>query len=641
MLATLLAGTIAFVSHQPAGIEVVAPDGSGRRALVAGEGRYHPAWSPGGERLAYTAGAGELRIVTADGTGDTPLDLGGLIPSRPAWSPDGTRIAFAGHRGGQVDLYVVHLDSARVERLTDDPELDAAPAWSPDGSRLAYTRRVGYYAELWTLGPGGPAPLVTGAETATPDWSPDGARIAFAQGGDVFAVPAGGGAPARIVAEASEPAWSPDGTELAFSRRGVHVLELATGATRTLAGGDASDPAWSRPAAAVPPPAPEAPPPAPAPQEPPRAPLHPGLIAFVRNDEIFTMNPGGGEVRRVTRGIDPSWGPDGRLVFSRSGSLYVIERGRVRRLTSGAIDRHPAWSPSGTLIAFTRTTGGRSAEIWLTRPDGGGARRLTPPGAAIYREPAWSADGARLAIERMDFSLRPPAGSNEEELLREGYGMPSYGLGLCTLRMDGAGALLCRDSGGLERTPAWHPRTGRLLYIANQRTFSTTIFGYVPGDHSAQLVHGRGLYRDIFRRYDEREAACSGAQQDLAVAPDGRTIAVVARDDDGHDRIYVVRGQRCDPITDARGSYQPSWQALPAPLPGRRSGRLGKRPRVTATRRGARVRVVNRNRFWVTVRIGRIERRVAPRTTRTLPARGRRVRVRAPLGSWTNLRVDR
>jgi hypothetical protein len=87
MLATVLAGTIAFVSHHPAGIEAVAPDGSGRRTIVAGEGRYHPAWAPGGQRLAYTAGAGELRI--ADDSGDTVLDLGELIPSRPAWSRTG------------------------------------------------------------------------------------------------------------------------------------------------------------------------------------------------------------------------------------------------------------------------------------------------------------------------------------------------------------------------------------------------------------------------------------------------------------------------------------------------------------------------------------------------------------------------
>jgi Tol biopolymer transport system component len=618
MLATVLAGTIAFVSHHPAAIEAVAPDGSGRRTIVAGEGRYHPAWSPGGQRLAFTAGAGELRI--ADDSGETLLDLGGLIPSRPAWSPDGTRIAFAGHRGGQVDLYVAHLGGA-VTQLTNDPEPDAAPSWSPDGARIAYSRA----GALWTLAAtgGGAAALVPDA--ATPDWSPDGTRIAFERDGDAFAVAAGGGAPVLLAEDARDPAWSPDATQLAFTRYGIQVLDLATGATRALTGGDASDPAWSRPSAAPPPP----PPPAPAPPPPAAAPRHPGLIAFVRDDDLFTMNPGGGEVRRLTRTraveADPSWAPDGRLVYSSGSSLYVRERGTVRRLTSGAVDRHPAWSPTGTLIAFTRIPSGRPSEVWIIRADGGSARRLTPPGAA-FRRPDWSADGRMLAMERLEPALRPPFKSDDWHLLRDAFGVPSYGFGFCVLDVETA-ALRCRDSGQLERTPAWDPREPRVLYTLGD-VYATSILGYRAGDASAGLAQGRWLFRDVRRRYDERLAfECTG-MQDVAVAPDGSTLALAKA---GGDIVTT----RCEPL--ARGS-QPSWQAPAEPLPAVRSGRLGVPTNLTVRRHRGRLRVRNPNRFTVTIRAGRTERRVPSRATRTVPRRFP-LRARGPLGPWR--RIDR
>jgi len=97
------------------------------------------------------------------------------------------------------------------------------------------------------------APLFSAAE---PGMSPDGAEIAFVSGGDIWTVPAGGGDARLLIAhEATErrPLYSPDGRHLAFmsTRTGggdIYVLTLATGDVRRITSDDGVETleAWSR-----------------------------------------------------------------------------------------------------------------------------------------------------------------------------------------------------------------------------------------------------------------------------------------------------------------------------------------------------------------------------------------------------------
>jgi Tol biopolymer transport system component len=53
--------------------------------------------------------------------------------------PDGTAVVFSSADG---DLYLFHLDSRSVERLTQTAREESTPAFSPDGQRVAYAAEV-------------------------------------------------------------------------------------------------------------------------------------------------------------------------------------------------------------------------------------------------------------------------------------------------------------------------------------------------------------------------------------------------------------------------------------------------------------------------------------------------------------------
>ena len=51
--------------------------------------------------------------------------------TNPAWSPGGERIAFSSDRDGNRDIYVMNPDGEDVLRLTNHPAFDFTPSWFP------------------------------------------------------------------------------------------------------------------------------------------------------------------------------------------------------------------------------------------------------------------------------------------------------------------------------------------------------------------------------------------------------------------------------------------------------------------------------------------------------------------------------
>ncbi len=99
------------------------------------------------EKIAFFArkdGKTELQIQSLERKGATrryPIPLDECFD--PTFSPDGKNLVFVGLADGYQDLYLLSLESGKMERITTDFLDDASPSFTQDGDTIIFVKREG------------------------------------------------------------------------------------------------------------------------------------------------------------------------------------------------------------------------------------------------------------------------------------------------------------------------------------------------------------------------------------------------------------------------------------------------------------------------------------------------------------------
>jgi Tol biopolymer transport system component len=409
-----------FVSRSP------APTLAGQftRLTDSPTEELYPSLAPDGDRFLYANPArGKWDIYLQRTGGNTAVNLTADSPdddSEPALSRDGLRVAFRSERGGG-GLFVVESTGENPTRIASRGHL---PAWSPDGRAIVYSDETfltpsdrgapASRLHVIDLASGAQRDLATG-DAVQPNWSPHGYRIAYwgvRRGGqrDIWTVAAAGGAPVKVTDDLAldwNPVWSPSGEELYFlSDRGgsMNVWRVKINERGGQTRGEPQP--FILPAPYV------------------------RFLSWAADGKRFIFSQAERRVALFSIAFDRarmdvagepsqtwaalndiinfSFSPDGtEIVYDTVGDphedLWIsrIDGSGRRRLVGGGLNRVPQWSPSGDKILFYSNRGGLY-NLWLIHPDGSGLRQLTAVTTAGHemQGSSWIDRGNRILASR-------------------------------------------------------------------------------------------------------------------------------------------------------------------------------------------------------------------------------------------------
>lgn len=349
----------------------------------------------------------------------------------------------------------------------------------------------------------------TAAFETTPALSPDGALVVFAKEDEsrstLWVQSTANAAPTQLVetpAEASDrfPVWSPDGRQIAFARFLPH-----------------------------------------------------------RGCEVLVVSATGQGARRATRCdgtemLSFDWSPDGRsLLFGSMTGTYASRGIRLLDLASGRwsslayetggedFDYAPRYSPDGQKIGFVRNP--QVGDLWMMDADGSNAVRLTNDAAEIRGWSWLNGDEIVFArrvdsesrLYRLDVATRllrdmgvddaqSPAVARHGGMLAFMRDQPQFALFRIPLDRSGGERQRLFASSGRDGQPMVSPDGKRLAFTSDRSGSFALWWGRLSDPDSLQVIEGLR----------------PEARQPMDWSPDGRSLLLTGRDDNGAPGIYEV-----------------------------------------------------------------------------------------------------
>jgi Tol biopolymer transport system component len=188
---------------------------------------WYGRWSPHADRIGLSRHT-DVYVMGTDGS-DLRKIIGGQGQQiHPAWSPGGQRLAYQGHASPDYEIYVIDVDDpeAKRQQVSFNEENDFTPDWSSDGSFLVAVRDVGSQKQLirYDVATGEDTQITNlSGDCERPRISPDSTQVVFQRyfGGTtaLYLTAADGSEEARALTAQGYnlmPAWAPDGQSIAY-----------------------------------------------------------------------------------------------------------------------------------------------------------------------------------------------------------------------------------------------------------------------------------------------------------------------------------------------------------------------------------------------------------------------------------------
>lgn len=257
-----------------------------------------------------------------------------------------------------------------------------------------------------------------------------------------------------------------------------------------------------------------------------------------RNNEILSTTAAGATPARLTKhpatDASPAWSPSGtQIAFesNRNGDwtsyndsdIYVMNANgtKVHEVTfSNAFDGDPAWGRSGKIAFESMRT--HNSDVWVVSPSGSGEKNLTANSTAFDGDPSWSPDGTRLA-----FTSERDGGDRE----------------IYVMNADGSNQTRLTTSTGFDENPTWSPDGSHIAFDTNR-----------DGNLEIYTMSADGTNQHRVTNHPAIDAIPS-------YLADGRIVFVSERIAKGQRRLFVVgaNGGAVKQIT--KGAYDMSPDA--------------------------------------------------------------------------------